>query len=185
MVADLRASTPTAAAEAVAPAAEELETRLRALRRLLGRALLHTVRRDAQRVAVLGGRPVFSDPSALTATVAQRIDAAAAALGRALPAPLARDRARLASAAGRLAVSVSRAMERARTDLRHGAERLEDLSPLGILARGYAVCYAADGTTLVRSASTLSPGDRVRVRLHSGGAGCVVETITEEGAGKP
>jgi exodeoxyribonuclease VII large subunit len=185
MVADFRASTPTAAAEAVAPAAAELEARLRALRRLLGRALLHTVRRDAQRVAVLGARPVFSDRSVLTATVAQRIDAAAAALGRALPAPLARNRARVAAAGGRLAVSVDRTLERARTGLRHGAERLEDLSPLGILARGYAVCYAADGSTVVRSASALSPGDRVRVRLHSGGAGCIVETVTEEGAGAP
>jgi exodeoxyribonuclease VII large subunit len=143
------------------------------------------VRRDAQRVAVLGARPVFSDRSVLTATVAQRIDAAAAALGRALPAPLARNRARVAAAGGRLAVSVDRTLERARTGLRHGAERLEDLSPLGILARGYAVCYAADGSTVVRSASALSPGDRVRVRLHSGGAGCIVETVTEEGAGAP
>jgi exodeoxyribonuclease VII large subunit len=185
MVADLRASTPTAAAEAVAPAVLELDARLRLLRRQLGRALLHVVRRDAQRLAVLGANPVFSDRTALTATAAQRIDAAAAGLGRALPTSLGRDRVRLAAASGRLAVSVAHALDRARADVRHGAERLEDLSPLGILARGYAVCYAADGRTVVRSASVLSPGDRVRVRLHGGGAGCVVETVTEEGAGTP
>jgi exodeoxyribonuclease VII large subunit len=84
-----------------------------------------------------------------------------------------------------MSATALRALERGRVDVRHGAERLEGLSPLGILARGYAVCYAADGTTVVRNASTLAPGDRVHVRLHSGGAGCVVETVTEEGVATP
>jgi exodeoxyribonuclease VII large subunit len=88
-------------------------------------------------------------------------------------------------AAERISAAALRALERGRVDVKHGAERLEGLSPLGILARGYAVCYAADGTTVVRSASTLAPGDKVRVRLRSGAAGCIVETVTEEGAGTP
>lgn len=185
MVADLRASTPTAAAEAVAPALDELDARLKVMRRMLGRALLHTARRDAHRLAVLRGRPIFTDPAMLTAVAAQRVDAAAAGLARALPGPLARDRVRVGVAAERMSAAAFRALERGRVDVRHGAERLEGLSPLAILARGYAVCYAADGTTVVRSASTLAPGDRVRVLLHSGGAGCVVETVTDEGAGTP
>ena len=185
MVADLRASTPTAAAEAVAPALDELDARLRVTSRMLGRALLHTARRDAHRLAVVRARPVFTDAATLTAVAAQRVDAAAAGLARALPGPLARDRARVRVAAERMSATVLRALERGRVDVRHGAERLEGLSPLAILARGYAVCYAADGTTVVRSASMLAPGDRVRVRLHSGGAGCVVETVTEEGVATP
>jgi len=185
MVADLRASTPTAAAEAVAPALDELDARLKVMRRMLGRALLHTVRRDAHRLAVVRARPIFTDAASLTSLVAQRVDAAAAGLARALPGPLARDRTRVGVAAERMSAAVLRALERGRVDVRHGAERLEGLSPLGILARGYAVCYAADGTTVVRNASTLAPGERVRVRLHSGAAGCVVETITEEGVGMP
>ncbi len=185
MVADLRASTPTAAAEAVAPSLDELESRLRAIRRMLGRALLHNARRDAHRLAVLRARPVFCDRAVLSAVAAQRLDAAASGLARALPGPLARDRTRVRVAAERLGASTIRALDRGRTELRHGAERLEGLSPLGILARGYAVCYAGDGTTVIRSASALTPGDRVRVRLHSGDAGCVVETVTDEGANTP
>ena len=185
MVSDLRASTPTAAAEAVAPALDELGARLKVMGRLLGRALLHTAQRDANRLALVRGRPIFTEAAVLTAVVAQRVDTAAAGLARALPGPLARDRERMGVAAARITAAASRALERGRTDLRHGAERLEGLSPLAILARGYAVCYAAGGTTVVRSASTLAPGDKVRVRLHSGAAGCVVETVTEEGAGTP
>jgi exodeoxyribonuclease VII large subunit len=155
------------------------------MRRMLGRALLQNASRGAHRLAVLRARPVFCDRGALTAVTAQRVDVAAAGLARALPGPLARDRARITVAGERMTAAALRAVERGRTEIRHGAERLEGLSPLAILARGYAVCYAADGTTVVRSASTLTPGDRVRVRLHSGGAGCVVETVTDKGAGTP
>jgi exodeoxyribonuclease VII large subunit len=60
------------------------------------------------------------------------------------------------------------------------AARLEDLSPLGILARGYAVCYAEDGRSVVRSAGDLVPGERVRVRVHQGSAACTVESVDVE-----
>jgi len=182
MVADLRASTPTAAAEAVAPSSEEVRARLEALRRLLARALSGSVRAAERRVAVLRSHAVFRDPKALTAMAAQRLDVAAAGLPRALPGRLARDRARLDAAGERLTAAGSRSLERAGAGLRLAASRLEDLSPLGILARGYAVCYAEDGA-VVRSSNVLDPGDRVLVRLHRGAAGCLVESVRNEGNG--
>ncbi len=60
------------------------------------------------------------------------------------------------------------------------AARLEDLSPLAILGRGYAVCYEEDGTVL-RSAADVAPGDRVDVRLAEGTLGCIVESVGSEG----
>ena len=56
---------------------------------------------------------------------------------------------------------------------------LEGLSPLAILARGYAVCYDAGGAP-VRSAASVAEGDRVEVLLHEGRLGCVVESIEAE-----
>ena len=182
MVADLRSSTPTAAAEAVAPSCEEVSARLDAQRRLLARALSGSVRAAERRVAVLRSHAMFRDPRALTATAAQRLDAAAEGLPRALPGRLARDRVRLDAAGDRLTASASRSIERAGSDLRLAASRLEDLSPLGILARGYAVCYAEDGA-VVRSSKLLDPGDHVLVRLHHGAAGCLVESVRNEGNG--
>jgi len=184
MVADVRASTPTAAAETVAPSLDEVGARLEAAQRLLGRALQHTVRRDSHRVAVARSHAVFRDPAALTALSAQRLDTAAAALSRALPQALATVRGRLDLASHRLAPAERRILERADVTFRHAAERLEDLSPLGILARGYSVCYADDGTRVIRSAAQLSPGDEVLVRLHEGSAGCVVSSVNEEKAGQ-
>jgi exodeoxyribonuclease VII large subunit len=181
MVADVRASTPTAAAETVAPSCEELAATLTSMRRLLARALSHGVRSAERRVAVVRSHAVFRDARSLTALFAQRLDAAAAGLPRALPARISRDRVRVSGAGERLAVASRRSLERADESLRHIAARLDDLSPLGILARGYAVCYAEDGTTVVRSARSLSLGDQVEVRLHEGRAGCVVQSVEIEG----
>lgn len=181
MVADLRASTPTAAAEAVAPSCEEVTARLASSQRLLARALAHGVRVAEGRVAVLRSHAVFRDGRSLTAVFAQRLDSAAADLPRALPGRIAADHGRTLAAGERLAVASSRVLERSDAAFRHLAARLEDLSPLGILSRGYAVCYAEDGRTVVRSASEIVVGDTVRVRLHRGTAGCVVQSVSEEG----
>jgi exodeoxyribonuclease VII large subunit len=181
MVADLRASTPTAAAEAVAPSGDEVAARLASLKRLVGRGLLHAARNAERRVAIISHHAVFRDPRALTATLAQRVDAAAAGLPRAIPERLRRDGDATRLLERRLLAGGGRTLERAGEAVARGAARLADLSPLGILARGYAVCYGPDGRRVVRSAKELTPGDRVRVRLHEGGAGCVVESVQIEG----
>jgi exodeoxyribonuclease VII large subunit len=74
------------------------------------------------------------------------------------------------------------AISRRNEDFRIAAARLEDLSPLGILGRGYAVCYDASGRRVVRSVGEIASGDSVRVRLHDGSAGCLVESIEERGS---
>ena len=55
--------------------------------------------------------------------------------------------------------------------------RLQSLSPLAVLARGYAVCWADGHTRIVRSASTLAPGDRIQVTLHEGEISCDVRDV--------
>ncbi len=61
------------------------------------------------------------------------------------------------------------------------AARLHALSPLAVLGRGYAVCWTADRTTLVRQADQLAPGDRVRVTLGVGEVGCEVREVFGDG----
>lgn len=202
MVADLRASTPTAAAEAVAPSVTEVSARLAAQRRLLGRALSHLSAGYAHRLRLIEGRPVFCDPTVFLAARLQAVDGFSDALGRSLPARLERDGQQLGRAAGALGrlgphvvdvheLRFVRLKERAcgagkellasaEREIVSAAARLEDLSPLAILGRGYALCYEQDGT-LVRSAGSVKPGDRVRVRLGEGRLGCIVETTETEG----
>jgi exodeoxyribonuclease VII large subunit len=80
----------------------------------------------------------------------------------------------LTTANGRLNAAAARAQERATARLRVLAGRLDSLSPLAVLARGYAVCWNADRTAIIHSSAAVVPGDRVRVTLHEGELHCDV-----------
>jgi exodeoxyribonuclease VII large subunit len=83
-------------------------------------------------------------------------------------------RTRLVSADGRLRSSVDRRAHAADARFRSAAARLESLSPLAVLARGYAVCWNADRTAIVRDARAVQHGDRVHVTLERGELDCAV-----------
>ena len=168
MVSDLRASTPTAAAEAVAPALSELRSALVRERRALARALQTRVQSAAHRVALLAERPVLCDPHAVLGPVEQALDLAEMRLRRAIPERLARDATRVERARERLALVGPRLVERPRTVIEGRAARLNDLSPMAILGRGYAIVFAADGHTVVGSIAGVSAGDEVKVRVSDG-----------------
>ncbi|MBE0418471.1 MAG: exodeoxyribonuclease VII large subunit [Coriobacteriia bacterium] len=202
MVADVRASTPTAAAESVAPSVEELGATLHKMRRMLGRALQHRVQAAEHRLGLLVRRPVFTDCSVLVGPAAQALDQAGIALRRSLPERLQRDAESLYRLSGdlerigsrmlppvhdrveRLGWDLGRAamqlMGRAGDSVGHTAARLHDLSPVAILGRGYAVCRTADAGSVIRSATQVSLGDRVNVLLGEGSLGCVVESTEKE-----
>ena len=201
MVADVRASTPTAAAEAVAPDAAEVRRRLAATGRMLGSALSHRVNAAAHRLAMVAGRPVLHEPAALLGSLMQAVDALAAGLDRVLPERMACERGAVDGLAERLVRGAARFGERegvacerhrerldgagqvlvtnAATAIAVAAARLEDLSPLGILRRGYAVCYGEDGS-VVRENTQVSRGERVRVRVAVGHLDCQVEGTGSE-----
>jgi exodeoxyribonuclease VII large subunit len=75
------------------------------------------------------------------------------------------------------------AQERHRHTARLGtlAARLETLSPLAVLGRGYAVCWDADGRTIVRDAAAVRPGEAIRVVLARGELQADVTRTTPEG----
>lgn len=181
MVSDVRASTPTAAAEAAAPSCEELEAALSKERRLLGRALQHRVQEAAHRVSRVADRSAFRDATTVCGPVGQALDLVAARLHRAIPVNLDRDAARLGRARDRLIGLGPRVTERSGVSIALMAARLDDLSPLAILGRGYAAAFRDDGKTVVRSVSQVELGDRLIVRVADGRVGCtVLETETEE-----
>jgi len=87
---------------------------------------------------------------------------------------LGRVRTRLVAADGRLAGATARVRHRADGQLRGAAARLEALSPLAVLARGYAVCWNDARTAVLRDAAGVAVGDRVRVTLARGELDCDV-----------
>src|SRR5262249_1431586 len=91
-------------------------------------------------------------------------------------------RSRLTAAGGRLESAAGMSRHRGQSRLASVAGRLENLSPLAGRARGDAVCWNADRTAIIRSASAVAPGDRVRVTLQDGELHCDVRAEGDDGS---
>ena len=196
-VADLRAPTPSAAAEMVVTGKEEASARIDRLQGRLEAAMRAGIQRRRQVLHVLTSRRGLAGWQVRVAMQGRHISELTHALRRAATALVARRarehqlrvsrleardvrrslavvRSRLDAADGRLSATGARALERAQARLATAAGRLESLSPLGVLARGYAVCWNSERTAIVRDSDTVTPGDRVRVTLHKGELDCEV-----------
>lgn len=155
MAADLRAATPTAAAELLCRSRMELEERMqraveRALRELTAQAGLARLRLQA-----VTRRPVLLDPVKLLMRPAQQLDELAGRADAAAGARCADARGRLELAAGRAASA----------------------SPLALMGRGYAYVTKLPQGEPLRSIEGLLPGDRLKVRLPDGEAGAAVTDV--------
>jgi exodeoxyribonuclease VII large subunit len=198
-VADLRAPTPSAAAEIVVAAKDEFCRRIDRLRDRLGASARGRVQRLTGRVHAISGRPAFAGFAGRVAMRGRHAAELAHAAARVIRAGLAvrerrlqqlqrqlghfdvgrrlsEIRTRLVSAEGRLAGAAVRRNHRADAQLRNAARRLETLSPLAVLGRGYAVCWNAERTAVVRDADRVAPGDQVRVTLARGELACEVRS---------
>ncbi len=156
LVADARAATPSAAAELAVPDAADLRRHLaRDWRRLL-LAVRALFERRTQHLARERDALQMLAPAARLAVGRARLAAAIRALVRAGSAPAERGRARLAELAG----------------------RLDSLSPLGVLDRGYALVRRARDGAIPRSAEQLARGERLAIRLAEAQVEAIVDAIT-------
>jgi len=197
LVADIRAATPSAAAEIVVAGRDELLGRVDQLSDRLRATLRDTVRRLLTSVLELDRRPGVAGWPARLAIRGRHAAELTHALTQATRSTLVTRERRLRSAQLKLeAHEPGRRLEASRTRLvvageRLGAAivhrrqrlegrlgdltgRLEALSPLGVLARGYAVCWNANRTAIVRDASAVSVGDDVAITLRQGQLTCTV-----------
>jgi exodeoxyribonuclease VII large subunit len=205
-VADLRAPTPSAAAELVTAAQHNIAEHMANLSNRLDRGMrLHLLQaqqwlaalradRAESRVATLLHRSAqrLDDLTFRLESVATtilrghraRIDALATACIRHDPRQsIARARLNLIDLQTRLDRSLDSTMKRAALRLGSLEARLRALSPLSVLDRGYALVLAADGA-VVRSASQLNSGDLVSTRLAEGSFTSRVEATHAEPGSK-
>ena len=174
-VADVRAPTPSAAAELVVPLFAHLATTLDDARRRLLRAGAHTIadgRLAIDDLVARSGRALLQriarDRRALTES--QRRLASLHPRAR-----LADDRAKLQALSGRLATAMQRRLSDRRRELAATAGTLSALSPLRVLERGYAITRDERGQVVTDSSQTAT-GKRVEVLLSRGALLCRVES---------
>jgi exodeoxyribonuclease VII large subunit len=200
-VADVRAATPSNAAELVVDRADNFlakiaraEERLRAAmaRSMASRTQradrlalrldqwpvkIELLERDRQDLAFRLDRTVRSS----IGRASQRFDTLRRRLEmRDIRRVIADWRARTARAEHELRTLAAARRHRAERQVATLAARLDTLSPLAVLGRGYALCWNETRTAIIRSAATVKTGERVRVTLAQGEIGCRVED-TETG----
>lgn len=224
MVADVRASTPTAAAEAVSPHMADIDESIQALYARMTGSLTNRLHRSVVFLDGIASRPLFKDPDQLFASEAQaadmlqerlecvpfalisdkdsklsmlearfkvgvssfgardaaRIDAFAQSLRSFGPALLSGPSHELELKKASLQRSGEGLLDAFKSEAALSASRLNDLSPLHILERGWSVAKSADGS-IVTSVKQVKPADRIRVHVRDGSLTCRVEQggITE------
>ncbi len=197
-VADLRAPTPSAAAELVIASSEELRSQVDGLSHRLRKTIENILVSYDRRLE--GLRRALHDPRMMVGHLAQRLDDLSGRLDMGLHVAVSRRRDRFERLRDalrhndpkgmidllrqRVALLLLRSegllahrLEEIRQGFGDNAARLEVLSPLKTLARGYAIAsHACDGTT-VTDAGSLAPGEQLLLRLHRGAARCLVESL--------
>jgi exodeoxyribonuclease VII large subunit len=178
LAADLRAPTPTAAAELVAPATAPLQQALERLELLLARRAAAVLETQAQRLDRLALR--LARPSESVGRRAHVLDLLAQRLAAAPLRALAAGRARSDAAEGRArhALAIARARLAGRIDA--AAVRLHALDPARVLGRGYALLLDTDGKP-VTTVAGLAVGSRVSARLVDGSAELVTTSLRPAG----
>ncbi len=200
-VADLRAPTPSGAAELVVREKLHVVRALGELYARLGQAMRAHVARERERALFLARRRVLTEPGRALREWHRRVDDLALRLRAGARAhhrhtthrvalatntlsslhPLARISqgvAVLAQLRGRLVAAGSHSVKASRHRFETSVGRLETLSPLAVLGRGYSLTRLPSGA-VVRRAVDASPGDAIEILLHEGTLGARVEHVKE------
>ncbi|HZR31036.1 MAG TPA: exodeoxyribonuclease VII large subunit [Terriglobales bacterium] len=198
-VADLRAPTPSAAAELVIRSQQEIEEHEENLRRRLARALRYQLLMRRQALTELAQHGAFARITDVISRRQQKVDDLSYRLLTAQRELLGKDRRRLelATAAVRhhdlrrlllgirrelhagtaaLAAAVRNRLLHNRSRLESSEGRLQSLSPLNILERGYALVFDPQGK-LVKDSSQVKPGEEISARLARGELSATVKKI--------
>lgn len=202
--ADVRAATPTAAAEIVAEREDEIASYVEQLTHTLVNSARYRLLAERARVQEAAMSPGFDEVRMRLRVAREELEDARRRLERRFADASARARRRLEAAVrslspARMTANATRSRVRltaAGTGLESGARaRLEDarlrlavvvasldaMSPLAVLGRGYALAQDGRGR-VVRESGAVGVGERVRVRLSRGALRCLVEEVEGEEA---
>ncbi len=201
-VADLRAPTPSAAAELVVKAKEEFKRRMQQYQSRLQGDLRLRLATARQHFSDLASNYVFRRPTEIIRQYQQQVDDSGHRLTRAASATLAGQKARLATAAGKfkllspqaflasgwrrvdsnqlgLRTAWARRWQETGHRLSQVNAKLELLSPNATLRRGYSITLIPETSEVVRSVTHVRPGTKISTKVLDGAFGSVVSSSTD------
>lgn len=202
-VSDLRAATPTAAAELAVPNAFEVKARLHQLERQLQQGLQQRLTRSRERLAALQRSPVLVYPRRNLLQHAERLDMLKLRIQGTLQTKVSQSRQKQAvlkqglirfnpqvqvEAASRrwdgthrqLTAAIQSLMRKKVQHLQSEIRHLDALSPLKVMSRGYSLVYDEQERKLIKSLNDVQPGDLVNVKVSDGRLQCQVWGMKED-----
>ncbi len=166
-VADLRAPTPSAAAEIVSAARDELCKRVDSFSARATQAVRSLLREKRHHLQQLAANRAFVDAHSRLRFYLQRLDDLNGRLVRALPSRLEPLHQKLATSDRELLRQMQTYLHTLRTRVQSREQQLQAYSPLAVLERGYAIVTTEDGS-VVRDPRRLTDNERVEVRVAKG-----------------
>lgn len=202
-VADLRAPTPSAAAERVVRSKEELIQHLDGIQKRIASVMKSRLSLVKAAIGQYARSRAFAMPKARVYNMQQRVDDLSLRIGKAMASAFKASKMRIEAADKRLALlrptaSIEK-IGKAASNLRAKAEgimahrlqiererlggligKLDSLNPLSILSRGYSICRRLPGMELIKTYEALAPGECVNLKLWRGEAICGVQEVLPE-----
>lgn len=178
-VADLRAATPSNAAELCTPDQQELRQKITAAQTRMASLLSRQLKNCRTQLELRKNARVLQSPENYLADRRQTLDVLTEKLGRTMANRLTKEAGQLALCRQRLSTAENAVLAGERKRLETSAARLDAMSPLKVLSRGYSITENNRGAAIV-SASSLHPGDHITIRFHRGSADARVEQVKEE-----
>ncbi len=157
MVADLRASTPSNAAELIVPDEAAAVAKIDELRRRIGLMIESRIGALRSRLETTVSASPIARPMDIVDIRRQAIDESGYALLR----------------------GMERRISDAKLEFRMKAAALSALNPEAVLERGFSICMLTDGS-IVRDSAQAKEGDELKVRLHKGRIGCRVTSASNK-----
>lgn len=174
-VADLRAATPSNAAELAAPDVTELMQAIDSAMRRLENSMAKRISGSREALEALSSRRVLQSATGFIEQRRSQVETLRVRL-EAASGFASKSRSQLDNLASRLDSALDAAMTRKKNEYLRAAAKLDALSPLKVLSRGYAIAMDEDGRA-VKDSSGVRAGDKLTVRLASGALGCRVEDV--------
>ncbi|MGR3911942.1 MAG: exodeoxyribonuclease VII large subunit [Candidatus Rhabdochlamydia sp.] len=168
-VADLRAPTPSAAAELVMKASEERLAALQAFQKRMDQIILHTLKISFQKIELIKKHPLFASPYALLESNAQRLDDYAREIDTAMMHLLHKKTLSVTALHRQYhAINPKLRITYLKEKLSQISSHLKSIDPKNLLKKGYSMLFRENSPSVIVSSTELHPNDSIRIVLHDG-----------------
>ncbi len=168
-VADVRAPTPSAAAEIVMAAAEEHLKHLSHMDKRLYQTLSHLLKNHRQRLESLRRQPILSSPFAILGSASQRLDDLSEELSAATKRVILTKKLELQGAQKQLQVLDPRIrVNHLKQKLQQLTSHLKAIDPKNLLTKGYSILFHENSGSVIFSSKEVQTGDHIRILQHDG-----------------